>query len=1639
MRNRKGITGRRLAALLLAMVMAFSCLPTLTGVVNAAGTEYEIYPTPHLMEYLDGSYIIRNEVNVVYDNGIDQATKDRLEEIVALKSDLTLTESQAIVPGKTNILVGIDGSGGYVDTYAEDIALTTADLYSETDAYLLHSEDGVITVVGRDTDSAFYGLTSLYHIVKQMDSYTIRNFHMEDWADVVTRGFIEGYYGNPWSVEDRADLMTWGGYYKLNAYFYAPKDDPKHRTNWRELYTEDEIETLIKPLADAGNASKCRYIYALHPFPGNASNFTFGDNYEADLAALQAKFLQVIEAGARQIAILADDFTAPGGANGVRLLNDMVAWLKEEVQPLYPDMKTIIPYVPYDYMGDGSTNELQQLKTTDPDDVQLVMTGGRVWGEVSTSFTETFYNNTGRGPFMWVNWPCTDNSKKHLIMGGYSTFLHPGVDPGKIQGIMLNPMQQSEPSKVAIFGNACYSWNIWESDEEADAAWEASFKYVDHNSAVENEASTALRELSKHMINQNMDGRVTALQESVELAPKLSAFKAKLSAGTVTAEDVDDMIREFEVLQDAAQTYRALAGDTKVRDQIVYWLDCWDDTTDAAIAYLNGVKAALVGDSTSVLLYNTDGQAAWASSKSHALWYVDHYEYAEVGVQHIVPFINTLAEYVSGYAKLAMDPDMVLTTFITNRTDNPVGSTDLALDGNDGTCVSYRSPVWVYTGDYVGVTYNKVIPVDYIRILQGSGKNHFEFAKLQYTLDGTTWQDIPLTGMENAFTGVRGQALEIVVEAENLPENFLAMGIRLIATADNTLDCYLDTYEFQVNKPQEEEGETGITYTILKPSDWTVYQGPESNLYDGNAGTMVWYNTGDGDNIVVDDYIGYDLGAVVALDSAHVVMGNSGGDKMVNYCLETSVDGDTWTAVEGYADYTGASSGTDEFTAQLGGIQAKYIRLRNLTAQPTWCKISDFTVTLADSGEGTTEYLYTNVDSDILSDMDSGLASLTNGSVTLGAQDYIGLDLGNIKDVLSVDVSELPSGVTLETSMNGQEWTAYDGQCDARYVRIRNTDTEAATVALSRFDVTYTYAHDLAVDSDFANGATDRDMRTVGNVGNVFDGSMTTYGEICAWPTTGSYITFDLGRVRHFESLRYYVVETQVDYIRNATVEVSVDGQSWTKIGYIGPEDGSEVTAETAKTASYLTHDSSNPGYMYQEFAGLDVNGRYIRFTFERSYNNCWVRFNELVINGGAYVSPETERDIISDTVESRDMIPSNALDGDFATTYQPSAANGSFTYRISAPESAGIIRLIQLGAASNATVTATFIGEDETVTLGCLSQPINEFVIPEGKLLKSVTVTWTDAIPQIAEIVTTAGRQTVDKSALEEALAKEPGDNWTDKSKASYLEAKAAAQAVFDSLYAGQNSVDAACGALVNAYNNARVKAADLTAHQALVDGKLSNADQIYTNVSFTAYEVAVDALAQALKNEGDLTQSEADALKADVEAAIEALVFSTRNRELAELAGESYASVDAEEYTAESYEALTDAYNAMMDLVAQDKAAESGEGDRVHPQELIDARKAYEAAMEALVEAGEEPTTDPSEPSTEPSVPTTDPSEPSTEPSQPGSEPSEPVTQPSEPATDPSEPTPGTGDQSLGLWIAMLVLSTLACVALVIRKKTA
>ena len=480
----------KLIAILLCVAMIGGILPMVS--VHAEGTEveYTLYPTPHSVVYGEGSFELDHYCDMIGE-GIDNYTVNRLNETFELL-DLYHIEGEGPYEDATNVYVAIYGSGDEVEQYILDNYDVDVALFEKTDANFVAINDGEIVVLGKDTDSCFYGLTTIYQIFGQLEGTTVRNLTINDYADVASRGFIEGYYGNPWSTEDRINLMTWGGYYKLNSYFYAPKDDPKHNSKWRELYTEEEIETLIKPLADAGNASKCRFVYALHPYMHNPIT---DYNYETGMNAMKAKFTQVIEAGVRQIAILADDAGNQGGNHYTRMLTDMTAWIVE-MQAEYPDLKLLLPFVTQEYMYNG-----ESYYANFPENIQIVMTGGRVWGEVSNNFTSTFYNNTGRGVYLWINWPCTDNSKNHLIMGGYSTFLHPGVDPNKVEGIVLNPMQQSEPSKVAIFGNACYTWNIWETEAEANAAYEASFSAVNHNSMVANDVSNALKELSKHMIN----------------------------------------------------------------------------------------------------------------------------------------------------------------------------------------------------------------------------------------------------------------------------------------------------------------------------------------------------------------------------------------------------------------------------------------------------------------------------------------------------------------------------------------------------------------------------------------------------------------------------------------------------------------------------------------------------------------------------------------------------------------------------------------------------------------------------------------------------------------------------------------------------------------------------------------------------------------------------------------------------------------------------------------------------------------------------------------------------------------------------------------------------------------------------------
>ncbi len=1537
-------------------------------VTTLENTEYEIYPSPQSIEYEEGSFSFDNGVNVVYESGIDIYTKARLENEILKANNIgyEVSSSNAVIDGKTNILVGIEGSGEFVDKYAEKYTLSTENLFSKIDSYFLAADNNIITVLGKDTDAAFYGLTTLYHVVNQINNNRIRNFKIEDYANVVTRGFIEGYYGNPWSVEDRSDLMTYGGYYKLNAYFYAPKDDPKHRVQWRSLYTEDEL-TWIKQLADAGNASKCRFVYGIHPFPGNDP---FGinkneDGYQKDLTDLKAKLKQVIDQGVRQVAILADDFANPGGELGLRLVNDITTWLETEVKSQYPDMKTTLPYIPFDYMGNGSSNEFTSLKQA-PENVQLVMTGGRIWGEVTQNFSQTFKNNTGRAPYYWINWPCSDNSKKHLIMGGNDTFLHPGVDPTLIEGIMLNPMQQSEANKSALFAVADYSWNIWETKAEADQNWNDSFKYMDHNTAIETESSAALREISKHMINQNMDSRVTALQESIELAPKLTAFKEKYDSGALVKEDALALIEEFTKLKDAADYYKNNPGNSKTRDQIIYWLNCWEDTTTAAIGYLKAIIANEEGNNNDVWTNYSEAQAAFEKSKSYGFHYVDHTEYAEVGVQHIVPFIKTMEQALAPIVSGIVDPSKVVASVITNRSDVPAGNLSNVLDNNPSTEVVYKNPNTIVAGTYIGVKYNKVINIKDIEFSLGAISNPndtMQEAKLQYTVDGREWIDLN----EEVYT----MPSKITVDGLNLD----AMGVRVIATKDRS-NTWFGVKDIIINKDDIVEEEPGINATIIRTPGWQgIYSGSESNLLDGNDSSDVWYKTHAGDMSYAGDYIGVDLGSVIPVGDVRFVVGRNGsGDKWSSYKLEYSINNQDWTT---FKEYTGKESGQDIIEENLEGKEARYVRLTNKKQEHKWVIFSEISVKKQGSIEST-KNVYTNTDLEILSIFENEeLTKLVpKENITLHANEYIGIKLNRIKDLreIALEVSNM-DGLKLQTSMNGVEWfdvnlEARSDLKDARYIRlIANKDV---IFNLNKFEVKSNEIYAPSIVESF--------IKINGKVESIFDKNFNSSASFDSYPRKDSGIVFDLGQTMNISNITYAVLDTEINYLRDAKFQISSDGEEWIDVITIGDgieNDNKDINSKPVD-AGYDHGDSTTIVPISHAFVKGELDSakeaRYLRILFTANYMHRWVKISEILINDGEYVPTVNDPTFVSNPIEVEGFGPQNIKDGNLTTAYKPNTNNGqiksgSLTYRLSENTDVKKINIVQSGnGISNAKVMVrTGYDEDGKEVwndLGTLNKSLNEILNTKYDNIYEIRIDWEGVAPTIYEIVTINNYDIPNITDLEELISSSDeyiAENYTSGSFAIFTEALETAKSTLDNLASvSQSDIDKAKEDLVNAITGL----VDIQDLKAVINkaNAIIGSDVEYTEATFNALKEALEVANTVLAND-DATKDMVTEAIDNVDKAIDSLVVvenKPANKEQLQalvdkaisISEEDLSKVEDESLVAEFKEALEEAKAILADEEATQEVIDASVARLTKAIESLSFENTDKGALTDLIE---------------------------------------------------------------------------------------
>jgi len=258
-------------------------------------------------------------------------------------------------------------------------------------------------------------------------------------------GIVEGFYGPPWSDEDRRSIVAFLGECGLGLYVYAPKDDPFHRERWREPYPPERRAALAR-LAAASAESGVSLSFAISP------GLSIRYSSEADFARLAAKIDEARSIGIGSFALFLDDIPPdlvhPEDRERFADLGSAHAHLASRLKLLIPPGEPLL-LCPTDYCGTGGTPYLASLGSALEPSVEVAWTGSEVVpGRIRRAEAEAFAASIRRRPFLWDNYPVNDFRRTRLFLGPYE-----GREPellSAISGAVLNPMNEAECSKIAI-------------------------------------------------------------------------------------------------------------------------------------------------------------------------------------------------------------------------------------------------------------------------------------------------------------------------------------------------------------------------------------------------------------------------------------------------------------------------------------------------------------------------------------------------------------------------------------------------------------------------------------------------------------------------------------------------------------------------------------------------------------------------------------------------------------------------------------------------------------------------------------------------------------------------------------------------------------------------------------------------------------------------------------------------------------------------------------------------------------------------------------------------------------------------------------------------------------------------------------
>lgn len=274
------------------------------------------------------------------------------------------------------------------------------------------------------------------------------------------RGIVEGFFGPPWSVEQRCALFEFGARRAMNCYLYAPKDDPYHRERWREPYPAAAWAELRRLIA-AAQANGIEFVYGFHPGQG----LRFGADEPIDV--LLAKARRFHDAGVRCFAVLFDDIASrlehaeDRRRYGASLARAEGTWLARllERQPrawvgsvewwICPSYYSEDPALARRF-GEFEPQFLEKLRDTLPEQVACMWTGPSIVPErITLEHIERVLARVARPLVLWDNYPVNDLSMSEDMHLGPLT----GRDarlPERVLGYLNNPLLQPEAAFLPL-------------------------------------------------------------------------------------------------------------------------------------------------------------------------------------------------------------------------------------------------------------------------------------------------------------------------------------------------------------------------------------------------------------------------------------------------------------------------------------------------------------------------------------------------------------------------------------------------------------------------------------------------------------------------------------------------------------------------------------------------------------------------------------------------------------------------------------------------------------------------------------------------------------------------------------------------------------------------------------------------------------------------------------------------------------------------------------------------------------------------------------------------------------------------------------------------------------------------------------